>query len=190
MLDRALAGASAGKAVAALRALYPAATVVLACDEGDLNAVASAVDCGADDVLGKTWPAERLAARLATLRDQALLSQVRVSADGGLRAERRSHRVLVRARGKWKEIAVDAPGFAALWRLLEREGEPVTREELGVAIAAASGREREPGTVARRVASLRAALRAWSGAVESARGGVYRLVSAKRRSQSLRRSTT
>lgn len=181
VLDRSLAGASAGKAVAALRAMYPSAAIALACDEGDLDAVASSVDCGADEVLGKNWPEEKLAARLANLRDRALFTQVRVSADGALKAERRAHRVLVRARGKWREIALDGSGFAVLWRLLAREGEAVTRDQLGAAIAEASGREREPGTVSRRVAALQKALGAWSGRVESARGGFYRLVSSKRR---------
>lgn len=187
VLDRALAGAALGKAVSALRALYPAAAVVLAFDEGEMGheAVLAAVSCGSDDVLGKAWADGKLGARLAALRDRALAAQARVSADGALRAERRAHRALVKARGRWKELALDAGAFALLWRLLEREGEAVTRDELGSALAEAAGREREAGTVARRVAALRKALAPWAGRIESARGGLYLLASASRR-----RSTT
>ncbi|UPT73960.1 MAG: hypothetical protein M0D55_19340 [Elusimicrobiota bacterium] len=180
VLDRALAGASVAKSVAALRALYPAAAIAFACDEGDLDAVAAAVDCGADEVLGKTWPEEKLAVKLFALRDRALGAQTRVSADGALKAERRSHRALIRVRGKWSDAELDAAGFALLWRLLEREGEPVARAELGAAIAAVSGRERELGTVARRLSALKKTLAKWPGRIESARGGVYRLSSKRR----------
>ncbi len=183
VLDRGLAGAVPAKAVAALRALYPAAAVALAFDtsEMDQDAVTAAVSCGADEVLGKSWSDEKLALRLAALRDRSLAAQSRLSADGALKAERRAHRAYIKTRGRWKELALDAGGFALLWRLLEREGEPVSRAQLGAALASAAGREREFGTVSRRVAALRHELAAWPGAIESARGGLYRLVSAPRR---------
>ena len=180
VLDRGLAGAVPKKAVASLRSIYPDAAIVLAFDasEMDHDAVTAAISCGADEVLGKSWPDGKLALRFAALRDRSLSAQARLSADGGLKVERRAHRALIKSRGRWKEIALDAGGFALLWRLLEREGESVSREELGATLAAATGREREAGTVTRRLAVLKKALSLWSGDIENARGGVYRIVSA------------
>ena len=101
-----------------------------------------------------------------------------MSSDGALKAEFRAHRALVKTRGKWKDLALDAADFALLWRLLEREGEPVSREELGEALAEAAGQEREPGTVTRRLTALQKALSSWKGRIETVRGGFYRLTSA------------
>jgi DNA-binding response OmpR family regulator len=183
VLDRALAGAVPAKAVSLLRALYPGVAIVLSFDANELDhdGVAAAVSCGADEVVGKTWADDKLSSRLAALRDRSLFSQTRVSADGALKAERRAHRVHVKARGRWKELVLDAGGFALLWRLLEREGESVSRAELGESLASAVGRELEAGTVTRRLAALKRALSAWSGDLETVRGGLYRLVSAPRR---------
>jgi len=180
VLDRALAGAAPRTAVAALRALYPGAAIVLAFNAGEMDhdAVTAAVSCGADEVLGKSWPGEKVAPKLAALRDRALAGQARLSADGALKAERRAHRVLIKTRGRWKELALDGGGFALLWRLLDREGEPVSRAELGAVLSSAAGREFEVGTVSRRLAALKKALRSWTGDIVSARGGLYRLVSA------------
>ena len=182
VLDRSLAGAVPVKAVAALRALYPAAVIAAAFDESELDhaGAAAAVACGADEVVGKFWLDGKLAPKLAAMRDRSLAALARHSADGELKAERRSHRAFIKSRGRWKELPLDAGAFALLWRLLEREGEPVTREALGAVVAGACGREFEPGTVARRLAALKKALAPWSGVVESARGGLYRLVSARR----------
>lgn len=177
VLDRAVAGSALGRAIESLRRLYPPASIALAFDEGDMESAAAAVTCGADDILGKVWPDAKLASRLAALCDRALADAVRVSADGALKAEQRSHRAFVKTRGKWKELALDAAGFALLWVLLQREGEPVSREELGEALAAAAGREREPGTTSRRVAALKKALGPWKGDIASERGGFYRLIS-------------
>lgn len=183
VLDRALAGPAPKASVSALRALYPGAAIVLAfnASEMDHDAVTAAVSCGADDVLGKSWPDEKVAPKLAALRDRALAGQARLSADGALKAERRAHRVLVRAKGRWKDLALDAGGFALLWRLLDREGETVSRAELGAVLSSAAGRELEVGTVSRRLAGLKKALGAWTGRIVSERGGLYRLVSAAAR---------
>lgn len=185
VLDRGLAGQAPAKAVSALRALYPGIAIVLSFDAGELDhdSVTAAVSCGADEVVGKSWTDDKLAAKLAVLRDRSLFSQTRLSADGALKAERRAHRVHVKARGRWKEVVLDAGGFALLWRLLEREGVPVSRSELGESLAAAAGRELEAGTVTRRLAALKKALAAWSGDIEIARGGLYRIVSAPRRTR-------
>ena len=183
VLDRAFAGPSPAAAVTALRALYPAAAVILAFDADELSheAILAAVSCGCDDVLGKGWADAKLAPRLGALRDRSLAGQARMSACGTLKAERRAHRAYVKTRGRWSEIGLDAGGFALLWLLLEREGELVSRTELGAALAEAAGRELEPGTVARRVAALKKALASWPGSIEGARGGLYRLVAAPRR---------
>lgn len=182
VLDRSLAGAVPSKAVATLRALYPGAAVVLACEPSELHDAHAAIASGADEVLPKTVADEKLASRLSVLRDHALKSQARTSADGALVAELRAHRARVRGKaGKWKEVALDAGGFALLWRLLEREGDPVGRHELGDALAAADGKERSPETVARRLGALRKALSSWGGSIASARGGAYRLSSGGRR---------
>ncbi len=183
VLDRGLAGASPAKAVEILRALYPGASIIIACDAGEMSheAVTVVVSCGVDDVFGKSWPDEKLSSRLAALRDRALASQSRVSADGALKLERRAHRAFARAKGKWRELRLDAGSFALLWRLLEREGESVTRAELSAALAVATGRELEAGTIIRRLAALKKALAPWPGEIETARGGLYRLVSANLR---------
>ena len=185
VLDRGLAGAVAKKAVSALRAVYPGVAIVLAFDASEMDhaAVMAAVSCGADEVLGKSWSDDKLALRFAALRNRSLASQSRLSADGALKAQRRAHRAFIKSRGRWKELVLDAGGFALLWRLLEREGEAVSREELSAAITAAIGRELEAGTVTRRLAALRKALDPWGGAIVSARGGLYRLVSATRRAE-------
>lgn len=180
VLDRALAGAVPRTAVTALRALYPGGAVVLAfnASEMDHDGANAAVSCGADEVLAKSWSDEKLAPKLASLRDRALSGQHRLSADGALKAERRAHRALVKKGGRWKDLALDAGGFALLWRLLDREGEAVSRADLGALLAQAAGRELELGTVTRRLAALKKALSPWKGRLESARGGLYRLVSA------------
>ncbi len=184
VLDRALAGAIPGKAVLALRALYPGVAIVVSFDasELDCDGVSAAVSCGADEVVGKAWPDAKLSLRLGALRDRSLFSMTRLSADGALKAERRAHRVHVKSRGRWRELALDAGSFALLWRLLEREGERVSRAALGDALAAATGREREAATVSRRLAALKKALAPWGGGIETARGGLYRLASAPRAS--------
>lgn len=184
VLDRALAGAVPAKAVSVLRGLYPGVAIVLSFDASELDhdGVSAAVSCGADEVVAKAWPDAKLSLKLAALRDRALFSQTRVSADGGLKAERRAHRVHVKLRGRWKEVSLDAGSFALLWRLLEREGEAVSRVALGDALASATGREREAATVSRRLAALKKALSPWAGDIETARGGLYRLASAPRAS--------
>ena len=183
VLDRALAGAVIEKAIRSLRALYPTASVALACDEADMiqETISAAVTCGADEVLNKSWSDEKILSRLAVLRDRALAAQARYSADGALKAEKRAHRVFIKARGKWSEVALDAGGFALLWRLLRREGESVERVELGLVLAEAVGKEREAGTVSRRLSALKKALEPWKGRIETARGGQCRLMSAPRR---------
>jgi DNA-binding response OmpR family regulator len=173
VLDREVAGAALPRAVAVLRGLYPPAAIALAFDEDDVATVSAAVACGADEVLGKSWPDEKLARRLMALRDRALAAQARYSADGELKAELRSHRAFVKARGRWKEAVLDAGAFALLWRLLE--GGAISRDELGNALARAAGREREAGTIARRLAALRKSLSPWKGRIETMRGGFYRL---------------
>jgi DNA-binding response OmpR family regulator len=179
VLDRALAGASPSKAISALRAIYPTTAMVLACDQGELKEAAALVACGADEIVDKSWPVERLSAKFLPLHDRALASRNRYSADGALKAERRAHRAMIRVRGKWKEAPLDAAGFALLWRLLEREGDAVTRDELGAAIASATGRERDPGTVARRMTALKKSLAAWRGSIAVKRGA-YVLTSGKK----------
>lgn len=185
VLDRGLAGAFPAKAVSALRSLYPGVAIVLVfnASEMDHETVSLAVSCGADEVLGKSWTDAKLSLKLAAVRDRSLAAQARFSVDGALRAELRAHRALIKSRGRWKEVALDAGGFALLWRLLKREGEAVSREELSAALSSATGREREVGTVTRRLTALKKALASWPGEIESARGGLYRLVSRARRSR-------
>jgi DNA-binding response OmpR family regulator len=183
VLDRGLAGAVPAKAVSVLRSLYPGASIALAFDGSDMShdEATAAVSCGADEVIGKSWPDEKLSSRLAVLRDRSLFSLSRLSADGALKAERRAHRAHIKVAGRWRELAVDAGAFALLWRLLEREGESVSRAALGAALASAVGRELEIGTVTRRIAALKKALAPWPGTIEGGRGGLYRLASAPRR---------
>lgn len=183
VIDCSITGPAPARAIAALRALYPWASIVLVCDdhEMDPSSMTLIVQCGADEVVGKKWTDERLASRFASLRDRALAAQARVTADGGLMADRRSCRAMLRSKSGWKELKLDAGGFALLWRLLEREGEPVTRAALSAALAEATGKERETATLARRIAALKKALEKWPGSLESARGGLYRLASATKR---------
>lgn len=164
-----------------MRVLYPGAAVALAFNDGeaDHDAVAAAVSCGADELLIKSWTDAALAPKLAALRDRALSAQERLSADGGLRAERRSHRAYVKSGKVWKELTLDAGGFALLWRLLSSENRDVSREDLAKTLAEAAGRELDTASVSRRVAALKKALSPWKGAIERARGGLFRLVSEK-----------
>lgn len=184
VLDRAAADRPLPRAVAALRALFPAARVALACSEQELGAdgVAAGVASGADDVLSKSWSDRQIFSRLAALRDAALAAEVLVSADGTLKAERRSRRVFARARGGWAAVALPGPEFGLLWRLLESEGEAVSRERLWTALRRAVSREVEVETVSRRVLSLRRALAPRGWVVTAVRGGFYRLEPSRRRS--------
>ena len=178
VLDRAVA-APAARVVAALRGVYPWAAIVLACADGELGPepMAENLACGADDVLGKSWPDAKLLERLAVLRDRALAAEERVSSDGGLRLERRSCRGYARAGKAWRDLGLAAPDFELLWLLLEREGEPVERVALAKAVGEASGRAVELEAAARRVQALRSRLRPWKGRLLTVRGGGYRLVS-------------
>ncbi len=183
VLDAALAGGRPCDGVAAARALFPAAAVALACTDAELapGAVEAALSSGADATLSKSWSDARLRARLEALRDSALAASVRESADGTLRAQRRAHRAFLLRRGRWGELPLPAAEFALLWRLLESAEAPVSRAELIAVLRDALGREVEAETVSRRVLSLRRALSPWKGgALESVRGGCYRLVSSRR----------
>jgi DNA-binding response OmpR family regulator len=184
VLDRALAGAVPARAVAALRAEYALAAVVLACTEDELGPVsmAASLSSGADDMLSKSWPDARLLERLSVLRDGALAAESRVSADGGLKVDRRSRRAFARRRGRWEPLGLAAQDLELLWMLLGREGGEVERGELVHALGAAFGRDIEAETVARRVLALRRSLKPWGGTIESVRGGRYRLASSRRRS--------
>lgn len=184
VLDKAAAGGSPARAVSGLRKLYPAARVALACAEAELgvDGIAAGLASGADEVLAKSWPDARLAARLSALRDAALAEAVRVSADGALKAELRSRRAFVKSRARWTELPLPAAEFALLWALLGAGDAPAPRALLLDALRSASGREVEIETVARRALSLRRALAPWKGTVESVRGGFYRLASSRRRS--------
>lgn len=187
VLDACEAGGTPARAVGAFRRLLPLARVVLACREPELGAAGAALllGSGADELVKKEWPEARLLSVLGALRDAALAAAVRVSADGGLRAELRSRRAYVRAAGKWRDLALPAAEFTLLWRLLAREGEAVSREDLLAGLGEASGRPVEAETVSRRVLSLRRALKAWrKGTVETVRGGAYRLVPSSRRRSS------
>ncbi|MDX6770120.1 MAG: winged helix-turn-helix domain-containing protein [Elusimicrobiota bacterium] len=179
ILDRALTPGACAKAVAALRELYPWAAVAVACAEAELapEPMAETLASGADDVLGKPWPDAKLLGRLAVLRDRALSAEERVSADGGLRLERRSLRVYAKAGARWRDLGLSNGDFEVLWRLLAREGEPVAREELAGALGEATGRPVELEAAARRVQALRPRLRPWKGRLLTVRGGGYRLVS-------------
>lgn len=184
VLDLSEAGSAPARAVGVLRALFPAGRVALACGEAEMGAagVAAGLSSGADQVVLKSWSDARLAATLSALRDSALASAVRVSADGTLKAELRSHRVYLRARASWSEVPLPAAEFALLWSLLGAEGTNVSRELLLGRLRAAAGREVEPETVSRRALALRRALSGWKGTIETVRGGFYRLASSRRRS--------
>ena len=188
ILDRELAARSPSGVVKGLRGLHPSAAVVLACGDSELgaDAMAAALSSGADETVVKSWADDRLLARLSAARDRAFSAAVRVSDDGGLKAERRSHRVFARARGRWTEIALPAAEFALLWRLMSAGGEEVSRERLLDELGAGR-REVEAATISRRMLSLRRALSPWKGKVETVRGGCYRLVPP---ASSRRRSTT
>lgn len=183
VLDRASAGASLARAVAALRALYPSARVVLSCTDAELGAAGAGagIASGADEVISKAWSDEKVSATLSALRDAALAAEVRVSADGALKAELRSHRVFTRARGRWTELPLASAEFALLFALLAAEGEAVSRERLLSELRRLSGREIEAETVARRILSLRRSLAPWKGTIETVRGGGYRLAPARRK---------
>ena len=178
VLDRADAGSAAARAVAVLRALFPSGRVALACTEAELGAdvVAADLSAGVDEVVGKSWTDARLFTRLSALRDAALASAVRLSADGTLKAELRSRRVFRRVRARWTELPLPAAEFGVLWALLGAGGQPVSRAALLDALRGVSGRDVESETVSRRVLSLRRGLARWKGAVESVRGGFYRIV--------------
>jgi DNA-binding response OmpR family regulator len=183
VLDRSAAEGSLTRAIAVLRGRYASARLAVALSESEMGAdgVAGVLACGADDVLVKSWPDARLFARLSAARDAGLAAAVRVSADGALRAERRSHRVFARARGRWRELPVPAAEFAILWQLLQAAGAPVSRERMLGALRDVVGREVEVETVARRALSLRRALSPWAGRVETVRGGFYRLAAPRPR---------
>ncbi len=179
VVDRALAAGACAKTVAGLRSVYPWASIALACGEVELGPepMTENLASGADDVLGKPWPDAKILERLAVLRDRALSAEERVSADAGLRLERRSRRVYARAGERWRDLGLSSGDFELLWRLLAREGEPVAREELADALGAAAGRPVELDAAARRVQALRPRLRPWKGRLLTVRGGGYRLVS-------------
>ncbi len=184
VLDRALAGASPARAVAVLRREYAQAAIVLACTEDELGptAMAASLSSGADEMVSKAWLDARILERLALLRDAALAAETRVSADGNLRVDRRARRAFVRARSKWAPLELAAQDLELLWLLLCDEGREVERADLVSALNDAFGRELEVETVSRRVLALRRALKPWGGALESVRGGRYRLDSSRRRS--------
>lgn len=179
IVDRTIVAGGCAKAIAGVRAIYPWASVALACAEAELapEPMTENLASGADDVLGKPWPDAKLLERLALLRDRALSAEERVSADGGLRLERRSCRVYARAGERWRDLGLTAGDFELLWRLLAREGEPVAREDLANVLGVAAGRPVELDAAARRVQALRPRLRPWKGRLLTVRGGGYRLVS-------------
>lgn len=179
VLDRAMAPSPCAKVIESVRGVYPWASVVLACADAELapEPMSECLASGADEVLGKPWPDAKLLEKLAVLRDRALAAEERVSADGGLRLERRSRRVYARAGKSWRDLHLAPPDFELLWALLEREGEPVSRAVLAL-VAAGTGRSVELEAAARRVQSLRSRLRPWKGRLLTVRGGGYRLVSA------------
>lgn len=180
VLDRALAAGACARTVEGVRAVYPWASVVLACADVELapEPMAECLASGADEVLGKPWPDAKLLEKLAVLRDRALAAEERVSADGGLRLERRSRRVYARAGKAWRDLQLAPPDFELLWTLLQREGEPVSRAELAKALGEAAGRAVELEAASRRVQALRTRLRPWKGRLLTVRGGGYRLSSA------------
>lgn len=179
IVDGTLFGGAPARGVAGLRERYASAAVVLALAEKEMSpeSMTEALASGVDEVLGKEWPEAKIFARLSAVCDRALASEVRASADGGLKAEKRSHRAYVLARGRWKDLGLRPAEFALLWRLLAREGQAVSRAELLGALKSALNRDFEAETVARRALTLRKALRSWKGGkIESVRGGFYRLV--------------
>jgi len=188
VLDQAAADGPLARAVAGLRARFPAAQIVAAFSEAEFAGAGAAagVGCGADEVVLKSWADARLFSRLSSVRDAGLAAAVRISSDGGLKVEHRSRRAYVLRRGRWATVEMPAAEFALLWTLLSVEGAPVSREELVGVLRRTAGREVEAETVSRRALSLRRALAPWKGTIETVRGGFYRLVPP----QSLRRSTT
>lgn len=171
-------GALLGQGVAGLRGRYASAAIVLALSSAEMasEAMKEVLASGVDEVLGKDWPESKIFSRLSIVCDWTLAAEVRTSSDGGLKAEKRSHRGYVLARGRWKDLGLHPAEFSLLWRLLAREGQPVSREELLAALKSALNRDFEAETVARRALSLKKALASWKGELESVRGGFYRLV--------------
>lgn len=172
-------GALLGEGVAGLRARYASAAIVLALDSSEMTpeSLKKSLASGVDEVLGKDWDEAKIFSRLRVVCDRALASEVRTSTDGCLKAEKRSHRGFVLSRGRWKDLGLHPAEFSLLWRLLAREGQAVSREELLAALKSSLNRDFEAETVARRMSSLRRALASWKGELESVRGGFYRLVS-------------
>jgi DNA-binding response OmpR family regulator len=185
VLDRAAAEGALARSVAVLRGLSPAARIVVAFSDGELDSegAAAGVASGADEVLVKSWSDDRLYARLAAARDAGLAAAVRISADEGLKAEQRSRRVFARVRGRWKELPVASAEFALLWLLMSNENSAVSRDGLLDALIESAGRDVEIETVSRRMLSLRKSLAPWKGKIETVRGGFYRLVSSRLRSK-------
>lgn len=178
VLDREIAGAAPARIVQDMRALFPAAFVVIACADHELSsdAMPLMLSSGADDFVGKTWPDAKLLGRFRSLSERALLAAVRESRDGSLRLELRSHRALLGDKKNRVEIFLPAAEFALLWRLLGRQTEAVARAELLEVLRAAVGREVETEALSRRMRSLQRSLSAWkSGRLETVRGGYYRL---------------
>jgi DNA-binding response OmpR family regulator len=184
VLDRSAAGASIAKTVSALRLLYPNTRMALAFSESELgiDGVAAGVVSGADDVLIKTWSNEKLLMRFSSLHDSALSAGIRLSEDGNLKIDKRSRRVYVRDRGRWKERAILAVEFSLLYALLSCEGQMLSREHLVTTLGLTERKDLQVETVARRIRSLRTALAEWSGEIKTLRGGFYRLTSSRRRS--------
>lgn len=178
--DASLLDRKYSRAVAGLRARLPEVLVILALAEEEMSpdSLRNAMASGADEVIGKEWSDKRLSNILSAFFDGELAAEIKTSSDGGLRADRRSHRAHARLRGRWTDLELHPAEFSLLWRLLEREGQAVSREELLEALKSALGRDFEAETVARRVLSLRRALSVWRGRLESVRGGFYRLVRA------------
>jgi DNA-binding response OmpR family regulator len=182
VLDRGAVEGPLSRTVTALKKSFPSQRIVVSFTDAELDAdgVADGLGCGADDVVVKSWPDARLFARLLAAREAGLSAAVRISADGALKAELRSHRAFTLARGKWKELPLPAPEFSMLWLLLAEDGAEVSREQLLDVLSGAAGRELEIETVSRRALSLRRALaKRWKGKIETVRGGFYRLASKK-----------
>ena len=178
IVDGALFAGGHARGVVGLRARFASASFVLALSASEMSpgSMTEALVSGVDEVVGKGWAEAKIFALLSVLRDRALAAEVRASSDGRLKAEKRSRRAFVLARGRWKDLGLPPAEFALLWRLLKCETRAVSREELLAALRAALNRDFEAETVARRALSLRKALSCWGGRLESVRGGFYRLV--------------
>jgi DNA-binding response OmpR family regulator len=182
VLDHGAADGPLKRAVAGLRARFPEARIVVAFGAAEFGAdgALAGLQSGADEVIVKSWADERLFTRLSAVRDAGLAAAVRVSADGGLKAERRSQRVFTLKRGRWAALDVPAAEFALLWELMTANGERVSREHLLGVLRGTAGREVEAETLSRRVLSLRKSVAAWKGGIETVRGGFYRLAAPER----------